>query len=47
MTEQDRITVLVAEDHPSYRARIVGLLEALGLHVIVGDAATVGWPARC
>jgi two-component system, chemotaxis family, chemotaxis protein CheY len=27
----------VAEDHPSYRARIVGLLEALGLHVIAAE----------
>jgi CheY-like chemotaxis protein len=31
------ITVLVAEDHPNYRARVVGLLEALGLDVIAAE----------
>jgi CheY-like chemotaxis protein len=28
------ITVLVAEDHPSYRARVIGLLEKMGLRVL-------------
>lgn len=37
MSETDRITVLVAEDHPGYRARVVGLLESWGLHVIAAE----------
>jgi CheY-like chemotaxis protein len=28
------LTVLVAEDHPTYRARVVGLLEGMGLRVL-------------
>ena len=36
MTAPDHppVTVLVAEDHPTYRARVVGLLEGLGLRVL-------------